>query len=30
MAAEAARAPIFDSLLTHYSLAAGAAFNWID
>lgn len=30
MAAEAARAPIFDSLLTQYSLAAGAAFNWID
>jgi hypothetical protein len=30
MAMEAARSPIFDTLLTRYSLASGTAFNWVD
>jgi hypothetical protein len=30
MAAEATRSPIFDALLTRYSLASGTAFNWIE
>jgi hypothetical protein len=30
MKAESTRAPIFDALLTRYSLASGSAFNWIE
>jgi hypothetical protein len=30
MTAEAARTPIFDALLTRYSLASGTAFNWVE
>lgn len=29
MAAEASRAPIFETLLTKYSLASGTTFNWV-
>jgi hypothetical protein len=29
MADEAERAPLFDSLLTDYSLGAGKAFTWV-
>jgi hypothetical protein len=30
MVAEAAKSPIFDALLTRYSLASGTAFNWVE
>ena len=30
MTAEAARTPIFDALLTQYSLASGTVFNWVE
>ena len=30
MAAEAPRTPIFETLLTQYSLASGTAFNWVE
>ncbi len=30
MIAEAARTPIFDALLTRYSLASGTVFNWVE
>jgi hypothetical protein len=29
MVGEAARAPIFDSLLTKYSLGGGSSFTWV-
>ncbi len=30
MTAEASRTPVFDALLTRYSLASGTAFNWVE